>query len=102
MENKGVSHYMVEFDLSLADLNELYHLAPQQQERVNELFLRGKIHTYSLSMIYDKLWAVFVVESESELVNLIESLPATTYLDYNYHELMFHQSLGVMPNYSLN
>ena len=37
-----------------------------------------------------------------ELIDLIEKLRMTQYLDYKYHEIMFHQMVTTFPSFSIN
>jgi len=69
---------------------------------VEKLFTAGKLTMYSLAIDRSKLWALFLAESESQLISLIDRLPLSSYMDYNYHELMFHQSAQLLPALSLN
>lgn len=94
--------YMVEFDVYYDIDNEFESKIPKQRIAVSKLFDKGKLVSYSLSKERTKLWGVFHVESESELINIIESLPLTPYMDYDYSELMFHNSLSLIPSMSLN
>lgn len=102
MANKTIKHYQVEFKLPLTLFDAIESLIPAQREKINEFFVKGKLLSYSLSNEHDRLWAVFAVDNESELVDLVEKLPITPYMDYQYYELVFHQTLGIMPQLSLN
>ena len=97
-----VFQYMVEFQVPPLLTDEMLALIPDQQEQVNKLFIQGKMLSYSLSVDRSKLWAVFIAGSESELINHIDSLPMTYLMDYNYHELMFHNTVHLIPSMSLN
>ena len=93
---------MVEFYIPLPIDNEIYQLIPEQRKQVQILFNSGKLVAYSLAADKSKLWALIVASSESELIQIIDTLPLTKYIDYNYSELMFHQSLKLLPAMSLN
>lgn len=77
-------------------------MIPRQRVNVNEMFNSGKLISYTLSMDLSKLWAVFISESESELLSLVDKLPLSQYMDFDYTELRFHQSLKLLPTMSLN
>ncbi|MEL6122396.1 MAG: hypothetical protein AAFQ02_07015 [Bacteroidota bacterium] len=96
-----LNQYMVEFDVPpLSD--DLLDLIPDQRDVVDDMFASGKLLSYSLTEDRRKLWAVMLAQSESELIMLIDMLPMTGYMDYNYHELMFHNTVHLIPSMSLN
>lgn len=94
--------YMVEFKVPDPITQEIISLIPDQREIVENLFTAGKLAIYSLAEDRSMLWAIFVASSESELINLIDKLPLSSYMDYDYHQLMFHQSVQLLPALSLN
>jgi len=93
---------MVEFAVPAPFPQELYHFIPKQRSVVNDLFTSGKLVSYTLSMDLTKLWVIFLASTESELITLVDKLPLTSYMDYDYTELRFHQSLKLLPTMSLN
>lgn len=96
-----VKQYMVDF--SVPPLTEdLMELVPEQRDYLENFFTQGKLLSYSFSLDQTKLWAVMMAASESELILLIDKLPMTPYMDYNYHELMLHNTVHLMPSMSLN
>jgi muconolactone delta-isomerase len=94
--------YMVEFDVYYQIDSEFESKIPDQRKAISRLFALGKLMAYSLSKERTKLWGVFIVESESELISIIEKLPLTPYMDYDYSELLFHNGLSLIPSMSLN
>ena len=94
--------YMVEFDVYYRIEGDFEEKIPRQKAAISKLFTKGKLLSYSLSKERTKLWAVFLVDSESELISIIESLPLTPYMDYDYKELLFHNGLSLIPTMSLN
>lgn len=94
--------YMVEFKVPDPITQEIISLIPDQREVVENLFAAGKLAIYSLAEDRSMLWAIFVASSESELITLIDKLPLSSYMDYDYHHLMFHQSVQLLPALSLN
>lgn len=82
--------------------DDLLEMVPEQRERLDDLFAQGKLLCYSFSLDQSKLWAVMMSESESELITIIDLLPMTPYMDYDYHELMLHNTVHLMPSMSLN
>lgn len=94
--------YMVEFDVYYQIDGEFESKIPSQRSAITRLFEKGKLLSYSLSRERTKLWGVFLVSSESELIQIIEKLPLTPYMDYDYSELLFHNGLSLIPSMSLN
>ena len=99
---EALKQYMVEFHISELILDDLLQMIPEQTEAIDELFSSGKLLSYSLSHDQSKLWAVFMCDTESELISYIDSLPMSAYLDYDYGELMFHNTVYYIPTMSLN
>ena len=93
---------MVEFDIRYADVEMFMSMIPEQRTIVDLYFRDGTLMSYSLNINRSKLWAVFNVENENKLLLLIDALPLSQFMDYNYHELMFHNSLHLIPSISLN
>ncbi|MEQ1745584.1 MAG: muconolactone Delta-isomerase family protein [Saprospiraceae bacterium] len=93
MDNTGLKQYMVVFTLPPQPFNDLFlSLIPDQRQVVNKLLQEGKILNYALSLENSKLWAVFSVESETELLELITSLPLTDFMLVHINELTFFQA----------
>lgn len=101
-QSKDFKQYMVEFIVPTPVSEEIISLIPDQREIVEQLFTGGKLLIYSLSEDRSKLWAIFLANSESELILLIDRLPLTSFMHYDYKELMFYQSLQLLPTMSLN
>ena len=99
---EGIKKYMVEFEVPFPFPDNLESLIPDQRMVVHELFMGEKLLTYSLSMDRTRLWAIFLAQSESELIHSIDTLPMTKYMSYNYSELMFHETVQYIPSMSLN
>ena len=100
--DERIKQYMVDFQVPFSMSPEFTSRIPEQRKRVNDLFVNGKLLSYTLSANKDRLWAIFLVTTESELLHLIDSFPLTIYMDYQYHELLFHQSLRLLPSLSMN
>jgi len=94
--------YMVEFEILFQSDKEFLALIPQQRQEVNQLFQDGVLMSYSLNQERTRLWAIFHVDNESKLLSIIDNLPLTRFMDYEYEELMFHNSLHMIPTISLN
>ena len=94
--------YMVEFEVPQPLTEDLLDMIPEQREAIDRLFTSGKLLSYSLSADRSRLWAVILAESESELMLYIDRLPMTPFMDYDYNELMFYNTVAIMPSMSLN
>ena len=98
MENRV---YMVEFEIPVLS-GKMMSLIPRQRHMINQYMLEKKVTSYSLANDRSRLWAIFTVENESELIQLIQALPMTPFMNYIYTELYFHNMVQIVPNYSLN
>ncbi len=94
--------YMVEFDIPIPFPEEMLAMIVDQREAFDVLFHRGRLLSYCLSVDRSRLWAIFVASSESELLSLIDELPMTPYMDFDYEELMVYTSVSMLPTMSLN
>ena len=94
---------MVDFTLP-NDLNEEFvSKIPHQRATVNRLLSEGKIQNYALSLENSKLWVVFSVEDESELMELISELPLSRYMKVRIHPLtFFNTAQPFAPTFSVN
>lgn len=101
-DQQNIKQFMVEFKVPSPFPAELYRLIEDHRAVVNKFFNKGKLTSYALASDRSKLWAVFLASSESELLQLIDKLPLSQYMDYDYQELMFHQSIRLLPAMSLN
>ena len=97
-----VRQYMVEFEVPLPLSEDLLDMIPEQREAIDQLFTSGKLLSYSLSSDRSRLWAIMSASSESELIMHIDRLPMTPFMDYDYQELMFYNTVAIMPSMSLN
>ncbi len=100
--NEFLKQYMVEFDVPDSLTEEFLELIPEQREAVDSLFTAGKLLSYTVASDRTRVWAVMIAESESELIMNIDELPMTPYMDYDYSELMFYNTVHLMPAMSLN
>ena len=102
MEN-GLSQYMVDFTLPQQLSEDFITLIPQQRTAVNKLLTEGKVLNYALSLENSKLWAVFSVPSEAELLELVSQLPLTRYMKVRISELTFYNAANPFaPLFSFN
>ena len=81
----------------------LTSLIQEQRRVVNELLQEGKILNYALSLENSKLWVVFSVHSDTELLELITLLPLTDFMLVHINELTFFQSANpFVSSFSVN
>ena len=71
MDNHIVQ-FMVDFTMPQDLPEEFVGKIPQQRAAVNRMLSEGKILNYALSLENSRLWVVFSVQSETELIDLIE------------------------------
>jgi muconolactone delta-isomerase len=81
--------YMVDFTLPQDLPEDFVSRIPQQRAAVNRLLGEGKILNYALSLENGKLWVVFAVESEAELMEIVQKLPLTRFMKMRVSELTF-------------
>ncbi len=91
MDNQSIQ-FMVDFTMPQDLPEDFVSRIPQQRAEVNRLLSEGKILNYSLSLEHSKLWVVFSVQSESELIELIERMPLTRFMKYRVSELTFYNA----------
>ena len=91
MDNHIVQ-FMVDFTMPQDLPEEFVGKIPQQRAAVNRMLSEGKILNYALSLENSRLWVVFSVQSETELIDLIESLPLTRFMKYRVSELTFYNA----------
>ena len=94
--------YMVEFELPEELTQKFMSLVPAQKEMVSELFSKGLLKSYSLAIDRSVLWAIFIAESEFEVLELISELPLSDFMIPYISELMFHNNDSNILQFSLN
>jgi muconolactone delta-isomerase len=95
--------YMVDFTMPQELPEDFVRRIPQQRAAVNRLLNEGKILNYALSLENSKLWAVFTAQSETELMDLIASLPLSSFMKVRISELTFYNAAHPFaPAFSMN
>jgi len=94
--------FMVEFELPEDFSADFMALIPKQRQVVDRLMTQGKIRSYALSMDRSVLWVVVEAASEFEVMELIASFPLADYMQPYISELMFHNSVEVYHQFSMN
>ncbi len=99
----SLTQYLVDFTMPQDLPEEFVSRIPHQRAAVSRLLNEGKILNYALSLENSKLWAVFSVRSETELMQLIQTLPLTRYMQVNISELTFFNAANPFaPAFSVN
>jgi len=94
---------MVDFTMPQDLPDEFIERIPQQRATVSRMLHEGKILNYALSLENSKLWAVFSVHSETELMQLVQRLPLTRYMNVRVSELTFYNAARpYTPAFSVN
>jgi len=102
MDNRSIQ-YMVDFTMPQDLPDEFVSRIPHQREAVNRLLNEGKILNYALSLENSKLWVVFSVASEDELLEVVQKLPLTRYMKMRFSELTFYNAAHPFPlTFSVN
>jgi muconolactone delta-isomerase len=97
------TQYMVDFTLPKEMSEDFVNLIPRQRSMVNKLLGAGKLLQYALSLENGKLWAIFSVEGESELNEVVEGLPLSPYMKWRISELTFYNAAHpFVPVFSVN
>jgi muconolactone delta-isomerase len=93
---------MVEFTILYPKDIEYRNLLSQQRIAIAKLLDKGDLISYSINHSITHVWGIFVVNNESHLVSILDKLPLNDFMDYQYEELMFHNSIHMIPSSSLN
>ncbi|MDX2133405.1 MAG: muconolactone Delta-isomerase family protein [Saprospiraceae bacterium] len=99
----GLQQFMVDFTLPNQLTDTFISTIPRQRAMVNRLIAEGKLLNYALSLENAKLWAVFSVHSEAELLELVHELPLTPFMKVRINQLtVFNSSTAFAPAFSVN
>jgi muconolactone delta-isomerase len=72
---------MVEFTMPSRLSDEFISAVPKQRELINGYLKERKILSYALSVEMYRMWVIFQVDSEAELMSLIAELPLSSLMD---------------------
>lgn len=76
---------------------------PAQRFYISEMMAEGVITNYSLAIDRRKLWVVVEAKNEEEVMNVLADFPIIDDINFDIHELMFHNSSAfTFPAFSLN
>lgn len=74
----------------------------EYKEELEQLQFKGRLISYSLSEDLEHLWMTCLAEGESELLNMINGISFTDMMTFDYHELIYQESIYHLPALSLN
>lgn len=96
--------YMFQFELPPAFSEEMESLVPLQSSHVEQLFLEGRILSYSESQRRTAIWCVVAAQSEQEAMEVVAGFPLHPYFtDTMCHPLSYHNTVpATIPEFSLN
>lgn len=79
--------YMVDFSMPERLSDDFIARVPQQRKLINRYMKSRKLLSYALSLESQKMWAIFRVSSEFELMELLADLPLTSLMELNISTL---------------
>jgi hypothetical protein len=96
--------YMFQFELPVPFTEEMAAVIPRQRELVNQLFVDGRLLTYSVSQLRTALWCVISAENEQDAMEIVAGFPLHPFFtDVMCHPLLFHNTVPAsLPDISLN
>ena len=94
--------FMVEFEMPEEFTDDFVQHIPRQRKFINYLLADGKLQSYSLALDRSVLWAIFLADSEFEVMEMIEQMPIAEHVTPYISELMFHNSSEQVLSFSLN
>ena len=98
-----MNQFMVEVNLPEALTQEFILLIPSQREYMDDMFNRGVISNYTLSMDRSKLWVTMIVQTVKDVRQIMDEFPIVDYIEYTVHQLAFSNSASaIIPEISLN
>ncbi len=96
--------YMFHFELPPAMTDEITAVIPRHREHINQLFIEGRLLSYSVSQLRTALWCVVAATDEQEALEIVAGFPLHPYfVDIMCHPLLFHNTMPAsLPDISLN
>lgn len=79
--------FMVDFTLPQRLSDDFIARVPRQRKMIQRYMNRKKLLSYALSIEQHRMWAVFRVSSEIELMELLANLPLTPLMEVNISTL---------------
>jgi muconolactone delta-isomerase len=94
--------FMVSFELPEEFTAEFIAGIPAQRNFIDELMAEGAIQSYALAADRSYFWAIFAMDSEFEVLDLIADFPLAEYMAPSITELAFHNTQENVLSFSLN
>jgi muconolactone delta-isomerase len=85
--SKTALEFMVDFTMPERLSDDFIARVPRQRHLINRYMKSKHLLSYALSLESHKMWAIFRVDSEIELMQLIAELPLTPLMDVNISNL---------------
>ena len=102
-KKKVLYQFMVDFTLPEILNDRFQSLIPNQRAKINTYFSQGHLVSYSVSLESGKCWAVFRANDDLEVLEMVEALPLTRYMEYDIAPLTFHNTFAPLSfSFSLN
>ena len=93
------------FEIELPTItDEITAMIPTHRDHIADLFSKGSLFSYSVSLNRKMLWCVVNAEDEQEAMEIIAQFPLYKFFtDVACHPLLFHNTLPAgLPDISLN
>lgn len=74
--------FMVDFTIPSSLTDEFIERVPRQRKLIEKYMKNKKILSYALSLESQRMWIMFQVHSEFELMQLIAALPLTPLMEF--------------------
>ncbi|MGE5354719.1 MAG: hypothetical protein ACM3PT_00630 [Deltaproteobacteria bacterium] len=95
-------HYMVELDYYIPELEEDGKLEEIENLIIAFLNTTGRLISLSLSHEEAVFWLVMRVDSEDEIVEIMNSIPVDYELSFDYFQLDHYEVIQEIGSFSLN
>jgi muconolactone delta-isomerase len=97
--------YLFHLELPVTDdAQKKKEVAGEQEEHINQLFVQGKMRSYSVDATETMIWCVLEAASEQEAMDLVSKFPIYPLCtDVVHHTLhVNHNQAYILPDISLN
>lgn len=84
--------YFLDCKLNNIHSEAFMELMPVHRTIVDEFIFAGKILSYSVSDDWKKLWIVVSVETEDQVMDIIEEFPLLKFMEIEIIQLLFYNS----------
>jgi hypothetical protein len=95
-------HFMVELDYFNPEVYEKGSFENELNIILNHLRNSGKVQSLSLSHEDAIIWVVLKLDTEEELIELLDSIPLPYEISYEYYFLNHYEVIQEISSFSLN